>query len=154
MCNTHTSEPPVVVCATPHVTCGCSAAVSLHEGSVPVNVPLVELNVVVPALLAGNSVLLKHSPLTPLCGEHFERAFASLSVPDVLQNVVVQNARAEELIEDSRIDHVAFTGSVATVEPAIVAGEGVVTVLSSVKVQSQLVAPVQLAVVKALRSMF
>ena len=75
---------------------------------------LVPVNVVVPALLAGNSVLLKHSPLTPLCGEHFERAFASLSVPHLVQNVVVDNARAEELIEDQRIDYVAFTGSVAT----------------------------------------
>lgn len=75
---------------------------------------LVPVNVVVPALLAGNAVLLKHSPLTPLCGEHFERGFASLSVPNLVQNVVVENERAEELIEDSRIDHVAFTGSVAT----------------------------------------
>ena len=75
---------------------------------------LVPVNVVVPALLAGNSVLLKHSPLTPLCGVHFERAFASLSVPNLVQNVVVENKRAEELIEDSRIDYVAFTGSVAT----------------------------------------
>lgn len=48
----------------------------------------------------------------------------------------------------------AVPGSVVTVVPAIVAGEGVVTALSSVKVQSQLVVPVQLAVVKALRSMF
>lgn len=48
----------------------------------------------------------------------------------------------------------AVPGSVVTVVPAIVEGEGVVTTLSSVKVQSQVVVPVQLAVVKALRSMF
>lgn len=75
---------------------------------------LVPINVVVPALLAGNAVLLKHSPLTPLCGLHFERAFASLSVPHVLQSVVVENDRAEKLVGDRRVDHVVFTGSVAT----------------------------------------
>jgi acyl-CoA reductase-like NAD-dependent aldehyde dehydrogenase len=75
---------------------------------------LVPVNVVVPALLAGNAVLLKHSPLTPLCGAHFERAFASLPVEWLVQNVVVENDRAEKLIEDPRIHHVSFTGSVAT----------------------------------------
>jgi acyl-CoA reductase-like NAD-dependent aldehyde dehydrogenase len=75
---------------------------------------LVPVNVLVPALLAGNAVLLKHSPLTPLCGLHFERAFASLSVPDLVQNLVLENERAERLIGDARVDHVSFTGSVAT----------------------------------------
>jgi acyl-CoA reductase-like NAD-dependent aldehyde dehydrogenase len=75
---------------------------------------LVPVNVVIPALLAGNSVLLKHSPITPLCGQHFERHFGLLSIPHLVQNVVIQNERAEELIEDPRIDYVAFTGSIAT----------------------------------------
>ena len=42
------------------------------------------VNVVVPALLAGNAVLLKHSPKTPSARRHFERAFSTLSVPDVV----------------------------------------------------------------------
>lgn len=75
---------------------------------------LIPINVVVPALLAGNAVLLKHSPLTPLCGEHFERAFESLSVTGLVTNLVVENERAERLVADPRIDHVCFTGSVAT----------------------------------------
>src|SRR5262249_42152952 len=42
----------------------------------PWNYPLLTaVNVVVPALLAGNTVLLKHSPLTPAIGIHFENAF-------------------------------------------------------------------------------
>ena len=40
---------------------------------------LIPVNVVVPALLAGNVVLLKHSAKTPLCGRHFARAFAALA---------------------------------------------------------------------------
>jgi acyl-CoA reductase-like NAD-dependent aldehyde dehydrogenase len=75
---------------------------------------LVPASVVVPALVAGNAVILKHSPLTPLCGMHFERAFATLPVQGVVQNLVVENERAEALIGDPRIDHVSFTGSVAT----------------------------------------
>ncbi|MBK7875372.1 MAG: aldehyde dehydrogenase family protein [Planctomycetes bacterium] len=79
------------------------------------NYPLiVPVNVVVPALLAGNAVLLKHSPLTPLAGAHFERAFETLSIQGLVQNVVVSNQDAEHLVADKRIDYVSFTGSVAT----------------------------------------
>jgi acyl-CoA reductase-like NAD-dependent aldehyde dehydrogenase len=77
------------------------------------NYPLiVPVNVVVPALIAGNAVLVKHSPLTPLCGLHFERAFESLSLPGLVASVVVTNDDAERLIGDARIDYVSFTGSV------------------------------------------
>jgi len=79
------------------------------------NYPLiVPVNVVVPALIAGNAVLVKHSPLTPLCGLQFERAFESLSVHGLVANVVVTNEDAERLIGDARIDYVSFTGSVAS----------------------------------------
>jgi acyl-CoA reductase-like NAD-dependent aldehyde dehydrogenase len=75
---------------------------------------LVPVNVVVPALAAGNAVLLKHSPLTPLCGLHFARMFASLPVAGLVQSLVLENERAEKVIEDRRVDHVSFTGSVVT----------------------------------------
>ncbi len=79
------------------------------------NYPLiVPVNVVVPALAAGNAVVLKHSPKTPGAGEHFERALASLSEPDVFQHVIVADSQAGALVADPRIDHVAFTGSVKT----------------------------------------
>jgi len=78
------------------------------------NYPLiVPVNVIVPALVAGNAVLLKHSPLTPLCGAHFEHAFAKLGA-GLFANVIVPDARAGALVADERIDFVSFTGSVRT----------------------------------------
>jgi acyl-CoA reductase-like NAD-dependent aldehyde dehydrogenase len=75
------------------------------------NYPLViAVNVVVPALVAGNAVLLKHSAKTPLCGEHFQKAFAHR--PGLLTNLVLTHDQTLGLIRDSRIDHVVFTGSV------------------------------------------
>lgn len=73
---------------------------------------LIPINVIVPALVAGNAVLLKHSALTPLCGARFERAFAGLGRPGLFAHVVTGHAECARLIADARVDHVAFTGSV------------------------------------------
>jgi acyl-CoA reductase-like NAD-dependent aldehyde dehydrogenase len=79
------------------------------------NYPLiVPVNVIVPALAAGNAVVLKHSPKSPAAGEHYARAFATLSEPEVFQNLIVPDAEAGALVRDARIDHVCFTGSVRT----------------------------------------
>jgi acyl-CoA reductase-like NAD-dependent aldehyde dehydrogenase len=81
----------------------------------PWNYPLLTaVNVVVPALLAGNTVLLKQSPLTPTIGKHFENAFGELSPPNLVTNLIVTNAQASRLINDPRINYIAFTGSIAT----------------------------------------
>jgi acyl-CoA reductase-like NAD-dependent aldehyde dehydrogenase len=78
------------------------------------NYPLiVPIGVVVSALAAGDAVVLKHSPKSPSAGLHYERAFGSLPEP-VFANVVVPDERAGALVEDPRVAHVAFTGSVAT----------------------------------------
>ncbi len=80
----------------------------------PWNYPLlVTVNSVVPALLAGNTVLLKHSSLTPGIGAHFENAFCRLGelVP-LLQHIVVDHDTTGRIIEELPIDHVVFTGSV------------------------------------------
>ena len=46
------------------------------------NYPLLTaVNAVIPAVLAGNVVVLKHSPRSPLCGEHFARAFEDSGAP-------------------------------------------------------------------------
>src|SRR5580658_10841610 len=48
----------------------------------PWNYPyLTAVNAVLPALIAGNAVLLKHSHQTPLCAERFRDAFVSAGVP-------------------------------------------------------------------------
>ena len=75
---------------------------------------IVPVNVVAPALVAGNAVVLKHSPKSPAAGEHFARALARLSEPDAFQNVIVPDSEAGALVADPAVDHVAFTGSVAT----------------------------------------
>jgi acyl-CoA reductase-like NAD-dependent aldehyde dehydrogenase len=78
------------------------------------NYPLLTcVNVLVPAVLAGNAVILKHSPRSPLCGEHFARAFAQAQGPDgLVQALHCDHRTTEAMIGDPRIDHVVFTGSV------------------------------------------
>jgi len=73
---------------------------------------LIAVNVVVPALLAGNAVLLKHSARTPLCGRHFAQAFAGMEPPGLCADLVLTHEQTAELIRSPAVDHVAFTGSV------------------------------------------
>jgi acyl-CoA reductase-like NAD-dependent aldehyde dehydrogenase len=75
---------------------------------------LIAVNSVVPALLAGNSVVLKHSAQTPLCAERYTECFAEAGLPaGVFQVLHLEHADTERVIRDARIDFVAFTGSVA-----------------------------------------
>jgi len=76
---------------------------------------LITVNSVVPALLAGNAVVLKQAPQTMLCAERFAEAFAEAGLPEgVFQFLHLSNADAESVIGDERVDFIAFTGSVAT----------------------------------------
>jgi len=72
---------------------------------------LVAASGVAAALLAGNTVLLKHSTRTLSIGEHFEKAFSSVG-SELLQHVVMDHANTARLIEEGDINHVVFTGSV------------------------------------------
>jgi len=75
---------------------------------------LIAVNSVVPALMAGNAVLLKHSAQTPLCAERFAACFAAAGLPEgVFQVLHLEHADTERVIRDARVDFVAFTGSVA-----------------------------------------
>ncbi|AQZ95847.1 aldehyde dehydrogenase family protein [Halopseudomonas phragmitis] len=81
----------------------------------PWNYPyLTAVNAVMPALLAGNAVLLKHSAQTPLCSERMVEAFREAGLPEgVFQFLHLSHADTEQLIQAEPVRHVAFTGSVA-----------------------------------------
>ncbi|MBK8440068.1 MAG: aldehyde dehydrogenase family protein [Rhodobacter sp.] len=80
----------------------------------PWNYPyLTTINTLVPALIAGNSVILKHASQTLLVGERLTQAFHEAGVPqDVFQNVVLDHATTESLIAARAFNFVNFTGSV------------------------------------------
>ncbi|HEU0225695.1 MAG TPA: aldehyde dehydrogenase family protein [Steroidobacteraceae bacterium] len=74
---------------------------------------LIAVNSVVPALMAGNAVLLKHSAQTPLCAERFEDCLREAGLPEGLFRALhLSHAQTTGLIGDPRVDFVAFTGSV------------------------------------------
>ena len=80
----------------------------------PWNYPLLTaVNAVVPALVAGNVVILKHSDQTPLCAERFSTAAAAAGLPaGVMQHVHASHPAVATMVADARVDHVCFTGSV------------------------------------------
>jgi acyl-CoA reductase-like NAD-dependent aldehyde dehydrogenase len=81
----------------------------------PWNYPfLTAVNSIIPALMAGNSVLLKHASQTLLVGERFEQAFAAAGLPQGLfRNLVMTHDQTSALLRSGRVNQVNFTGSVA-----------------------------------------
>ena len=72
------------------------------------------VNSIVPSLLAGNCVILKHSSQTPLCAEQLLKASEKAGLPkNVFQILHLDHPSTSQVISDSRIDHVLFTGSVS-----------------------------------------
>lgn len=80
----------------------------------PWNYPyLTAVNAVIPALMAGNAVILKHSAQTPLCAERFQQAFDKAGLPKgVFQHLHLSHADTEKVIKSPVVGFVAFTGSV------------------------------------------
>jgi acyl-CoA reductase-like NAD-dependent aldehyde dehydrogenase len=80
----------------------------------PWNYPwLTSVNAVVPALLAGNSVILKMAQQTPLVAERYAEAFAAAGLPaGVFEYLHMDHDQTARVIRDDRIAFVAFTGSV------------------------------------------
>ena len=81
----------------------------------PWNYPyLTAVNSIVPALMAGNVVILKHSAQTPLCAERLYDAFSEAGLPDgVFQYLHLDHDQTARLIAAPEVDFIAFTGSVA-----------------------------------------
>ena len=80
----------------------------------PWNYPyLTAVNSIIPALMAGNAVLLKHARQTLLVGERFAQAFEAAGLPEGLfRNLVLSHGQTSELISGGHVDMVCFTGSV------------------------------------------
>jgi acyl-CoA reductase-like NAD-dependent aldehyde dehydrogenase len=81
----------------------------------PWNYPyLTAVNAIVPALLAGNAVILKHAAQTLLVGERFQSAMDRVGLPKQLFTTLnLDHGSTERLIASRGVDHVSFTGSVA-----------------------------------------
>ncbi len=89
----------------------------------PWNFPyLTAINAIIPALMAGNTVILKHSAQTPLCAERLSDACAAAGFPEgVFQYLHMSHAATTTVIQDQKVAHVCFTGSVtagASIEKA------------------------------------
>jgi acyl-CoA reductase-like NAD-dependent aldehyde dehydrogenase len=80
----------------------------------PWNYPyLTSVNSIIPALMAGNTVILKHATQTPLCAERYFEAAKAAGLPEgVFQYLHLTHDDVANIITDERIAFVAFTGSV------------------------------------------
>lgn len=74
---------------------------------------LIAVNSIVPALAAGNVVILKHSSQTMACAEQFAKSFEAIGLPEgVFQVLHLTHKDTEELVASGKCDLVSFTGSV------------------------------------------
>lgn len=80
----------------------------------PWNYPyLTAVNSIIPALMAGNAVFLKHASQTILVGERFDKAFEKAGLPSGLfNNVVLTHDQTTRLIQAGSFNQIMFTGSV------------------------------------------
>jgi acyl-CoA reductase-like NAD-dependent aldehyde dehydrogenase len=81
----------------------------------PWNYPyLTAVNSIIPAIMAGNAVILKHSAQTLLSAERFEQAFTRAGLPaGVFQYLHLSHAATIKLVKSDAINFISFTGSVA-----------------------------------------
>lgn len=74
---------------------------------------LIACNPTIPAVIAGNAVVMKHSSRTPRCAEMFEEAFREAGAPEGLVTAVhTDHQIAEKLVQHPKTGFVSFTGSV------------------------------------------
>lgn len=81
----------------------------------PWNYPLLTaVNSIVPALMAGNTVVLKHSAQTPRVAERLAAAARAAGLPDgVFAALHLSHAQTRRVLEQGDLNAVFFTGSVA-----------------------------------------
>ena len=80
----------------------------------PWNYPfLTAANTIIPALIAGNAVLLKHASQTLLAGERFAQALDMAGLPPGLfTNLFLSHDQTAQLLASGLVNHATFTGSV------------------------------------------
>jgi len=79
----------------------------------PWNYPyLTAVNSILPALTAGNSVILKHSAQTPLCAEQLYQSAQNTLPKDVFNYLHLNHDDGLKVVADKRVNFVSFTGSV------------------------------------------
>ncbi|OIO60570.1 MAG: succinate-semialdehyde dehydrogenase [Verrucomicrobia bacterium CG_4_10_14_3_um_filter_43_23] len=66
----------------------------------------------VPALMAGNAMVLKHSSLVPGCALKIERIFQEAGFPEGLfRSLLIENDKASAVLSNKNVRAVTFTGS-------------------------------------------
>ena len=95
----------------------------------PWNYPyMTAINTVAPALIAGNTVVLKHATQTLQVGERLAEAFHAAGIPDdVFQNVFLDHDTTSALIAERQFGFVNFTGSVGGGKAMEIAAAGTFT---------------------------
>jgi succinate-semialdehyde dehydrogenase len=110
---------PQMLADAPAPTGGVEAYVSFHPlglilGIMPWNFPLWQATRMgIPTLLAGNVILIKHSPNTQRSSLELERVMLEAGYPEgVLQNLILKTEDIVNVINDDRVQGVSVTGSV------------------------------------------
>ncbi len=81
----------------------------------PWNAPVIlSLNPTVQALLAGNTVLLKPSEVTPFSGQIVGDLFKAAGLPEGVLTLLTGDGETGAALVASGVDKISFTGSVAT----------------------------------------
>lgn len=80
-------------------------------------IDLIQVNSIIPALLSGNTILLKPSPQTPSAAERIVKLLIQSGLPPHVASVLhLLPAQLDSLVASPLISHVVFTGSVANGE--------------------------------------
>jgi NAD-dependent aldehyde dehydrogenases len=82
-------------------------------GIMPWNLPFYQVfRLAVPALVAGNVVILKHASNVPICAQEVERVFLKAGFPaNVLKTLLIDSGTAMKLIREDTVEGVSLTGS-------------------------------------------
>ena len=82
-------------------------------GILPWNAPFwLAFRFLAPALMSGNSCIMKHDSHTPLCAQKIVEAFEKAGMPkDLVQNLVLDHTHIESVIRHPHIKGVSLTGS-------------------------------------------